>query len=244
MFESLSRLWRGIPGLLPSSCALCGTDHPAMLCSACRTHYLRPLSGRCAQCANPVQHSDALSGCAYCLQTLPAFDDTIAVTDYRPPMDRLILQLKFGAQLPLALLCATLLRDAALAPAYRHIPLPTVLTAVPISEQRLRERGFNQALEIAKPLATMLGVPLLPHLATRPIHTAAQSRLSAEQRYANVQAPFVVPEKWHTRLQGQHVGVVDDVMTTGRTLNALAISLKMMGASRVTNFVVTRTLAS
>jgi ComF family protein len=172
----------------------------------------------------------------------PAFDATIVAADYAPPTDQLVLALKFGSRLALAPLFARMLRDAILQARTENISLPTRLTAVPLGPQRLVERGFNQALEIAKPLSRSLGIQLAPQLMSRLRDTHAQALLHPDERHKNIKGAFVVMPHAADDIKGQHVGVVDDVITTGQTLNEIAATLKRFGAARVTNFVFARTL--
>ena len=180
--------------------------------------------------------------CGACLDQPPAFDATFAAVDYGAPVDQLVVSLKFGSRLALAPTFARLMRDALLLPAAPQPALPSVLLPVPLGATRLAQRGFNQALEIARPLSRTLGIKLEPRLATRLRDTSAQSSLHPEQRRKNVRNAFMISHEFVDRLHGQHVGVVDDVMTTGETLNELAATLKRFGAARVTNFVFARTL--
>jgi len=120
--------------------------------------------------------------------------------------------------------------------------LPDLLVPVPLGEARLTQRGFNQALEIARPLSPALGIPLESRACVRLRDTDAQSTLHPEQRRKNMRGAFSVAPAYVGKLDGLHVGVVDDVMTTGETLNELAATLKRFGAARVTNFVFARTL--
>lgn len=227
--------------LLPAACALCGGPCPAsrgalaVVCAACRAD-LPAAPWRCPRCANPLDGAiDPRRDCGACLARRPAFDATVAAADYAAPLDQLVLQLKFGASLPLAAWFAELLRDQVLA---AHADdLPELLCPVPLSARRLAERGFNQALEIARPLAQALGVPLAPQLLARQRDTATQSAVAPALRSANVRGAFAVVGE----VVGRHVGVVDDVMTSGHTLDAIAAALKRAGASRVSNFVVART---
>jgi len=175
--------------------------------------------------------------CNICQSDPPAYDATVAAVDYAAPLDQLVLQLKFAARLPLAPWFAERLRDAVLA--RRGMALPDVLCPVPLGRARLVERGFNQALEIARPLAASLGVALHPKLAERTTETIAQSGVSPAERADNVRGIFGVAEP--DRVAGRHVGLVDDVMTSGHTLNELAATFKRFGAARVTNFVFART---
>jgi ComF family protein len=221
--------------LLPSSCALCGAAGDAAVCRDCEGAYVaaRP---RCPVCANPAGALDAALPCGACLAAPPAFDATLAACDYDAPLDALVLQLKFGAQLALAPWMARTLHDAALRAA---LPAPDVLCPVPLGARRLVERGYNQALEVARPLGRLLGVECVPRLAQRVIDTAAQSGVEPAERQRNVRGAFAAAEGDGVR--GLHVGVVDDVMTSGHTLDELAGVLKRAGAARVTNFVFART---
>lgn len=232
----LHRFLTGLPRALPSSCALCGKEHDTALCDGCRTQFFAPEKQRCICCAIPL-HGDAHDRvCGDCLKHPPQFDATIVATDYAPPVDRLILALKFGNRLEMAPLLAHLLQ-----PALRATRLPHLLTAVPLGPQRLVERGFNQALEIAKPLSRYVRVALDPNLVIRHRETHAQALLHPDQRQRNIRSAFVVPPSAMVRVRGRHVGIVDDVMTTGETLNEVAATLKRFGATRVTNIVFART---
>jgi ComF family protein len=189
---------------------------------------------RCIQCAIPLTSSATV--CGECLKHSPAFDSTIVAADYAPPVDRLVLALKFGNRLELAPLFARMLRDAA-----EQTTLPEHLIAVPLGPQRLVQRGFNQALEIARPFSRALGVPLDTRTVVRQRDTHAQALLHPDERRRNIRHAFVVPADAIDKICNKHVGIVDDVMTTGETLNEVAATLKRFGASRVTNFVFART---
>lgn len=234
---TLLRQWcRGaLHAMLPSACALCGARADEAVCAACEAAYVvaRP---RCPCCANPASALDAGRRCGACLAQQPAFDATVVACDYALPLDGLVLQLKFGAQLALAPWMGRVLHDA-----LRAAPaaLPDLLCPVPLGPRRLVERGFNQALEVARPLAKGLTIPLAPRLLTRERDTAAQSGVEAGARRQNVRGAFGVAGD--AALAGRHVGVVDDVMSSGHTLDEIAAVLKRAGAARVTNLVFART---
>jgi ComF family protein len=223
--------------LLPSSCALCGDGCDGVVCPPCQERYAAPRKACCARCANPLPTGDGGAVCGGCLAAPPAFDATVAAVDYAAPLDQLVLQLKFGARLALAPWFAQRLRDAVLARA--SMALPDLLCPVPLGDRRLVERGFNQALEIARPLAASLGVALHPKLAERTLETSAQSGVTPAERANNVRGAFAVADP--DLVAGRHVGLVDDVMTSGHTLGELAATFKRFGAARVTNFVFART---
>lgn len=163
----------------------------------------------------------------------------MVVGDYAAPLDQLVLALKFGGQLPVAPLFGQLLADA-----LRRLPpqaWPELLAPVPLGRHRLAERGFNQALEIARPLARHLGLPLAARLLSRARETAPQSLLTPGERRANLRSAFSLPQAGLEQVRGRHVGVVDDVLTTGATLEEIAATLKRSGAVRVTCLAFART---
>lgn len=238
----LARAAAVLPTLLPSSCALCAAHARDALCDDCRGSFFGPGPYRCRQCALPLPHaSNGSTVCGGCLRAPPAFDATIAAADYAPPIDQLVLALKFGGRLALAPLFARMMRDAVASAAGRGDALPTVLVAVPLGRQRLAERGFNQAHEMARPLSRSLGIPVATRLVIRNRDTIAQSLLHPDERLDNIRDAFDVQETEGCTVAGAHVGVVDDVMTTGQTLSELAATLKRFGAARVTNIVFART---
>lgn len=211
------------------------------ICDGCHRQFLHQQHHRCIQCATILSKLTAQTAirCGDCLKKPPAFDATIVAANYAPPIDQLVLALKFGNRLGLAPLFARMLCN--IAKESPEITLPTRLIAVPLGPRRLVERGFNQALEIAKPLARTLHIDIDSRLAFRIQDTQAQAMLHPEDRQKNVRRAFIIPDNAQARVQGQHIGVVDDVITTGATLHELASTLKRFGASRVTNFVFART---
>lgn len=179
------------------------------------------------------------SDCGDCLRCPPAFDATVVVTDYAAPLDQLVLDLKFGAQLALAPQFGSLLAQAV-----RQQPRaawPDLLAPVPLGRRRLVERGFNQALEVGRTLARELGLPLRARLLERSRDTAPQTLLVPAERRANLRQAFLVPPNSLDRVRGRHVGVIDDVITTGVTLDEIAATLKRAGAVRVTCMAFART---
>ncbi|WP_374358623.1 ComF family protein [Pseudoduganella danionis] len=259
---------RLLDALLPPACALCGdAEAGALLCPACCAQFFSAAANglRCACCANPLPQlppamldasaphaADAVPAqpaglgmakpelsqlCAQCLQQRPAYAQTVVACDYALPLDQLVLQLKFGQRLAYAGLMAQQLRDAVLRqPDYR---LPELLCPVPLGPRRLAERGYNQALEIARPLARQLGIALAPRLLLRVRDTAPQSLVTASARQHNLTAAFAVSTA--AQVRGRHIGIVDDVMTSGSTLQEIAATLQRYGASRISNLVFART---
>ncbi len=179
-------------------------------------------------CALPVPDG---SLCGRCQQRPPAFDATRAVFDYRFPVDTLVQALKYRRRLTLAGFFAEALVAAGV-PARADFILP-----MPLHPRRLGERGFNQAVEIARPLARATGLRLeLAHV-RRIRDTPKQESLTREERIRNLRGAFAC----EAALGGATVLVVDDVMTSGASLDELARCLKRQGAARVENLVVART---
>ncbi|MES2320522.1 MAG: ComF family protein [Pseudomonadota bacterium] len=225
--------------LLPSCCALCGMGCAGAVCAPCQGQFLALHGPRCRRCANPLSAADARWQCGTCQAQQPAYDATIVAADYSSPLDQLVLQLKFGGALGLAPWFGQALHAAVVA--HEGFALPNILCPVPLGPHRLVERGFNQALEIARPLSKSLGIPLRAALAIRALDTAAQSGVAPSQRKKNIRNAFIVAPDALAMVRGQHIGVVDDVMTSGATLNELAATFKRFGAARVSNFVFART---
>jgi ComF family protein len=233
------------------------------ICSGCDAAYWNEPRLRCVVCALPLalrragRRGAARYLCDHCWKARPPFDRTLALADYRAPLERLALALKFHARLVVAREFAAglarLARDSLTPEQW-----PDVIAPVPLAHERLVERGFNQAWEIARPLARTLGIAADPTLLSRTAHTAAQSRLDLDARHRNVEGAFRVTRsvtqsvtRSVTRsavdgpatrpIAGLHVALVDDVMTSGATLAAAASALKAAGAREVTNFIALRT---
>ncbi|MGY4727442.1 MULTISPECIES: phosphoribosyltransferase family protein [Burkholderia] len=233
---------------LPNRCALCGNLSHAVICIACDAAYWNEARLRCDICALPLSvgqpRSRPLRGghgraaayrCDACRTAAPPFDATLALADYRAPLDGLARGLKFHARLALGAEFAA--RLARLVDDTRGTGGFDLVAPVPLSHQRLVARGYNQAWAIARPLARRLGVRADAALLARVADTAPQSRLALRARRDNVMSAFAVAGD----VTGRHVALVDDVMTSGATLAAAAHALKAAGAARVTNLVALRT---
>jgi ComF family protein len=210
-------------------CFLCRGAARELLCAACDADLPRAREPRCPRCALPSPQG---ATCGRCLAQAPAYDATVAALVYAFPADVLIQALKFRGELALAPRLGALL--AACVPADER---PDALLPVPLAPARLRRRGFNQALEIAREVAAATGLRLAPGLAERSRDSPPQLHLPVRERAANVRGAFVV----RAVPPGACVALVDDVMTTGATLHELAASLKRAGAARVLNWVLART---
>jgi ComF family protein len=235
----LQRLLKAIAGqVFGGSCFLCrgatdATRGETLLCAACDADLPRLGGSLCPRCA--LASPEGML-CGRCLADSPAYDLTHAALAYQFPADVLVQSLKFRGELALAPLLGELLAarvgERLAAPAVR---IDAVLP-VPLSAHRLAQRGYNQAMEIARPVARALGAQLDARLCERVRDTPSQTALPWDARAGNVRGAFRCPAP----LDGATLAVVDDVMTTGATLAELAQTLKRAGAARVVNCVVTR----
>jgi ComF family protein len=257
--RALTTCWGALPAWLwPPFCLLCaepgagGRD----LCAACATQ-LPWNVGACRRCALPIVpdascrsafRREALSArpiapegaptgrvCTACRESPPPFATTLAAFRYGFPLDRLLPRFKFHADLAAGRLVAQLLGDALIAAAADR---PDAVVPLPLHRSRLRERGYDQALELARPLARRLGVPLRADGLRRIRATAAQTGLHAGERRRNLRGAFAVAGA----ALPPHVALVDDVMTTGATLAEAAGALRAAGVARVDVWVVARAL--
>ena len=221
--------------LYPSRCRLClAPGLPAReLCDDCCAE-LPWLSHTCPGCALPLPADSKPEHCAECQKRPPHLDHCAALFAYQRPVDHWIQAMKFHQDLTAARLLGELLAEA--------VPpdtaaLPVRILPVPLHRRRLAQRGYNQAREIARPLLDR-GMLLAKGKFRRDRATHAQSDLPARQRQANIRGAFSVAGQ----LEGRHILLIDDVMTTGATLNELARVLKHAGAARVEARVIARTL--
>lgn len=216
-------------------CAVCGLHRGAPVCSACEQDYFPSDRARCAVCA--IHLSTDAKTCGRCLRDPPAFDATLALADYVPPVDGMVSAMKSAGRLALAPIFGRLLA----ARVHGRLSADTLILPVPLAFERHAERGFNQALEIARALAQNARLQLRADTLLRVRHAAPQQSLALEARRRNVRGAFAVRSELAATLRGRDVAVVDDVMTTGSTLAELARVLKRAGVARVTNLVVART---
>jgi ComF family protein len=216
--------WNIASVLFGGSCFLCRGAARALLCGACDADLPRLARPLCPRCALESPRGEL---CGRCLSQAPAYDATQAALAYEFPADALVQALKFRGELALAACLANLVLE--------KTSLTTVdcIVPVPLSAQRLRERGYNQSAEIARHLGGRLEIDAC----VRERDAPPQAGLDREARRRNVRGAFRCRRSFADR----RVAVIDDVMTTGATLDELARALKAAGASSVTNWVVCRT---
>lgn len=223
--------------VLPRPCALCARWSHGALCTDCVARFVQNPPARCPRCALPLA---AAAPCGACLRDPPPFDRCVAVADYAFPWDRLIAGLKFQDQPERARLLADLLHRAVL---QAGGPAVQCVLPVPLSERRLAERGYNQAWELARRAARALGCRAEAQLLLRPLPGPTQAELNLAQRLRNLRGAYLLNPASRRSLHGQHVALVDDVMTTGTTLREAAATLRRAGAARIDAWALARTPA-
>lgn len=221
-----------IEHILPAQpCVLCGSmSHDGLWCNACDNALPYLGTSRCPVCALPTPHGGIYG---HCLQHPPLFTRTSAVFAYAAPLDKLIQAMKYGEQLALAHQFADKLAQ--------RIPrdtLPDLLLPMPLHPGRLHERGFNQSQLLAGHLARQLNLEIWPDACQRIRDTPPQSTLRWQERKKNVHKAF----RCSADLTGRHVALIDDVLTSGASLNALAEAVQERGASTISVWVVARTI--
>lgn len=230
--NALLNKWRHVAGkMFASHCLLCDEAAPARsICEPCWRELPWLAGPACRICAHPL----ATAGiCGRCVADPPHFDRVIAATRYGFPVDGLIQACKYGGRLATLHALAEMLNQ--------HQPQQAdLIVPMPLSIQRLRERGFNQALELARVVARSMPTPVDATVCLKVRETSPQTRLPWKARRKNIRGAFVAMGD----LRGKHVVVVDDVLTTGATLSELARNLKLAGAESVTGWVIARTVAA
>lgn len=220
---------------LPESALMQKTGSP--LCEACADSMRPRKGGYCSRCGLIfADESLPPAPCADCLKTPPPWDSLTFVTVYQSELRHGMLRFKFHGALEQGAVLGELLAVRCLENK-EAIGTPDAVIPVPLHHKRLHERGYNQTLELARPVAAALGVPLMQHLLRRTAATPHQIGLSKEQRNRNLQGAFAADDA----ARGKSVLLVDDIMTTGATIQAAVQCLRAGGADAVHVAVVGRT---
>lgn len=210
---------------------LCGSmSRDGLWCAACDRSLPYLDAAHCPRCALPSPNGEP---CGKCLAHPPPFDRTHALFGYRFPLDKLIQRMKYSEQLSLAHAFAH-----RLAQRIPRTELPDYLIPMPLHPAKLRARGYNQSLLLARQLARTLKLELLPDTCQRTRDTPPQSTLPWKARAGNVRNAF----RCDLDLNGKHIALVDDVLTTGASLGALAEAVRQRGAVEISAWVIARTL--
>jgi ComF family protein len=258
--------------LLPSPCEVCRTWTPQGVCVQCLARFAPPVP-RCRHCAvaQPAGEAATRQACEACLAEPPPWQRAVAALDYGFPWDALVAGLKFHGRAELAGTLAQLLVQAvrqaqadsgeaacpgrppasrasrastrAAAAAHPQHAAPTLVLPVPLSPARLSERGYNQAWELARRVASALDLPADATLLQRPVDTAHLPGLTRAERARSLQGAFMVDPPRQGQLTGRHVALVDDVLTTGATAREACRTLLRAGARSVELWMLARTPA-
>lgn len=219
-----------LAGALPQACVLCAAPCTGSgLCAGCDDDLPRLATACCPVCALPTPEAQV---CGTCLQAAPAFTASRAALIYRFPVDRLIQSFKFSHQVALARPLGDWVTECC-----RAADPPDALLPMPLHPARQRQRGFNQSLLLARRVGCALDIPVRADFACRQRATPSLAGHGRRERQRLIQNAFVASPS----VQGLHLAVVDDVMTTGATLNELARTLLAAGALRVDCWVLART---
>jgi len=237
------RTWRELRHccdlLLPPACLLCGERLPhgapaSEFCPGCQAGLPQPAPARCPVCAVAYQTPiPSRHHCENCLRHQPPFTRVHAVGPYAGTLQEAIQHFKYRGQLPLERPLGRLLADTVLkGTAHR----PELVVPVPLHRHRLRDRGYNQALQLARQVGRQIKAPVAPDLLRRVRDTATQQGLDAVARRSNLRDAFAVTQP----LSGQRLLLVDDVLTTGTTARECARVLLAAGAAGVEVAVLAR----
>lgn len=218
--------------LFPQPCILCNAanGNELGLCPDCLSDLPFHQDEYCPQCGLPSTNNFI---CGACIASPPDFDATRSIFRYEYPISQLVQHYKYAQQLHLGNLFAKLLQQKLSA----H-KLPDLIIPMPLHPKRLTERGFNQSLEVAKILGKALNIPVDYTTCLRTKYSPPQASLPLKLRATNIKGAFACTKS----LNGLRVALIDDVMTTGASLNALTKAVKTKGASHVECWVIARTL--
>ena len=225
----LPLLQRFIDWFMPQRCALCNAVSTAGFCPPCQP-LLPWIATACARCGASLESAGI---CGRCQKRPPSYHDSRIPFHYQAPISNGIQRFKYGADLNYAgtfadMLTLHLLRAGP--------PWPEVLIPVPLHPRRLRQRGFNQALELAAMVGKKLRIPVISNRLHRQRNTPAQVGLNAAARRKNMHQAFIANDV----SQFTHIALIDDIVTTGSTANAAAAALRTAGAGHITVWAVAK----
>lgn len=237
---------RLLKNAIPCRCKICGNTSAELICPPCLASLQRPDSGQhCIQCgsefpASIIYKQKMDSHCGSCLTTTPPFDSTLFPFYYTDPLASLIQQFKFNGDLILSHWFAQSIVEQLLLER-RAKPLPDCLIPVPLHLDRLRHRGYNQSTILAKHIGTQLNIPVYKHAIIRQRDTPKQSGLNKQQRKRNLRGAFFLTKNTRALLQGRHIAIVDDVITTGSTLLAVSNVLNRVKPAHISLLAIAKT---
>ncbi|MDF2867854.1 MAG: hypothetical protein K0S11_1324 [Gammaproteobacteria bacterium] len=211
--------------ILPPACILCDAACKSTinLCQACIAD-LPYIKQACKTCGLPL--SNANLTCGACLINPPIYDRLVTPFYYQHPLNFIVTAIKFHNKLNYAKILGLLLADAV---RQRVFNLPEIIIPIPMHRERLKERGYNQALEIARPISRLLDIPIDYQSCARLKSTSPQTGLKTKQRRQNIKNAFHIRRDFTAK----HVALVDDVVTTGSTITELCKVLKSYGVKHI-----------
>ncbi len=238
---------RQLLNTLPCTCQICARPAASLFCAQCQLQ-LAHNDRCCVQCAEelPATQGQAKAPqsqhCGRCISNPPPFQRTLFAYDYDGPIPKLIQRFKYSEALILNQLLADMIVNSLKEYAF---PLPDALIPVPLHPVRLKQRGFNQSLELAIRVGKTLNIPVHAALLIRTRNTPNQSGLDHKAREQNIRGAFrFQADKGKTHFAGKHLAIVDDVITTGSTAREVAKALKSSGAARISVIAVAKTRKS
>lgn len=219
--------------LFPNNCILCDLETcEQIICSDCFSSLPHHQNG-CPQCGLTLCCDKESGLCGQCINHPPPFDRTFALFNYTSPISTMIAQLKFHNKLVIAKWFSHFFISYF---EKNNIEMPSLILPVPLHTKRLKERGFNQSLLIAKHISKYFGIPIDIKSCKRNKNTQAQATLSAKKRKDNLKNAFTLSKPTDCN----HVAIVDDVMTTGQTISEISALLKSNGVNKVDVWVCAR----
>lgn len=227
-----NKVWQWIDAtIFPKHCISCNKrsylNH--YLCSECEAK-LPWSKNACLSCGNPLLDNTLTTiKCGECILYPRPYSFTVSCFAYREPVNQYLNGLKFHGQLEhatgLGLLMSKKIQQTYLE---HQRNFPSIIIPMPLHQRRLQRRGYNQALELAKPIAKTLNMKIFYNACYRPKNTQAQATLPAKSRQQNVENAFTSDLTGH-----QHVAIIDDIMTTGYTMNELCLTLQKRGVQMI-----------
>lgn len=221
----------------PYICCICDqySENQQDLCQGCK-NLLPWVSDRCYRCGSRLREdSITASKCRWCEDRTLYYDRVMSIFDYSPPIIQLISGFKYGNNLVYGRILGELLMETC-RKWYQNLPLPQAIIPVPLHIKRLRKRGFNQAFELSKPVGDCLNIPIHYKACQRHKNTPPQTGLNAYQRQQNLKKAFLVLEN----LPYEHIAIIDDIVTTGSTVNSLSKCLKEVGVEKIDIWCISR----
>ena len=221
------------PWKLINVCMFCGNSANSKMALCVNCHESLPwIMHACKGCATPLLGEDIF--CGICIKIPYGLSEICALFEYRQPIKYFISSLKFNHKLIYAKFFSKCFIESI--SKSKQVDLPQAIIPMPLHNKRIQHRGFNQAIEISRPIAKYFNIPLLRRCIIRTRHVLPQSDLSKKQRILSVKNIFSVAESKDYK----HVAIVDDVMTTGSSVRSLIGTLKKSGIERIDLWVVAR----